>query len=156
LTADFCYTPAMKITETGKRFIGLVVFIAVVIFYVMLFRFGASPCGYGTHTRLGLPACSYLARTHYPCPGCGVTTAAAAMARGRLIEAFRASAFGAMAFAAIVVLGIAGLLQAITGRDVLIKFRPGPKGVLLILILFFASWGLKVGLGVLEGRYPIK
>jgi hypothetical protein len=146
----------MKIAEPAKRLVGCLFFAAGVFAYVMLFRLGASPAGHGTHTQLGLPACSYLATKHYPCPGCGVTTAAVAMSHGRIFDALNASVFGAFAFLAIMTLGAAGLLQAVTGRDVLKKFKPRPWVVLLIVILFFASWGLKTGLGVLEGRYPIK
>lgn len=78
------------------------------------------------------------------------------MARGRAIEALHGSVFGVFAFLAIMTLGIAGLVQVLTGRNVLRKFKPGPWAVLAIIILFLVSWGLKTGLGVWEGRYPIK
>ena len=156
IAAGFCYTFAMKIVGIGKRLIGVAFFAIGIFVYVLMFRTGSSPAGYGTHTRLGLPACSYLATKHYPCPGCGVTTASANMARGQVVEALRASLFGALAFLAIMAIAVAGLVQAVTGRDVLMKFWPRSWVIALIVVLFFASWGLKTGLGILDGIYPIR
>ena len=43
--------------------------------------------GQGTHQQLGLPACSFLVQTGYPCPSCGLTTSVVAMAHGKLQQA---------------------------------------------------------------------
>lgn len=37
--------------------------------------------GVGTHTQLGLPPCGFLWLTGLPCPGCGLTTSFAHLAR---------------------------------------------------------------------------
>ena len=55
--------------------------------------------GFGTHEELGLPPCSFLARTGYPCASCGMTTSFAAMAHGRLVEAFLAHPWASVGWA---------------------------------------------------------
>jgi hypothetical protein len=55
-------------------------------------------CGYGTHTQLGLPPCSFLRWTHLPCPSCGLTTCFAWAIRLHLWKAFLANPFGILAF----------------------------------------------------------
>ncbi|CAN5727034.1 DUF2752 domain-containing protein [soil metagenome] len=54
------------------------------------------PRGFGTHTGLGLPPCSFQARTGKNCPGCGLTTAMSWMVRGRISEAWRAHPVGTL------------------------------------------------------------
>lgn len=52
------------------------------------------PAGHGTHTQLGLPPCGFLVMTGCPCPGCGLTTSFAHMARFDVIGAASANPFG--------------------------------------------------------------
>ena len=111
--------------------------------------------GYGTHTQMGLSGCSFLARTGYPCPGCGITTSIAAMAHGRVILAARAQLFGVMLFAAVAVYGLLGLADVITGGDLLYKARPRLWWAWVALAGLLLGWGVKVGLGVLAGQYPL-
>jgi hypothetical protein len=47
--------------------------------------------GHGTHEQLGLPPCGFLEWTGIPCPGCGLTTAFAHLARGEVVAAFQAN-----------------------------------------------------------------
>jgi hypothetical protein len=54
------------------------------------------PGGHGTHRQLGLPPCTFLVLFGRPCPSCGMTTSWSCLVRGGLIEAFRASAGGAL------------------------------------------------------------
>ena len=44
------------------------------------------PDGIGTHTALGLSPCGFLNSTGLPCATCGMTTATALAARGRLVD----------------------------------------------------------------------
>ncbi len=52
------------------------------------------PAGHGTHTQLGLPPCGFLVITGCPCPGCGLTTSFAHMARFDVFGAAAANPFG--------------------------------------------------------------
>src|SRR5208337_4989119 len=64
--------------------------------------------GHGTHEQLGLPPCSMLANTGWPCPSCGLTTSVAAMMHGQPAAAARAQPFGVLLTAGAAVLAIAG------------------------------------------------
>ena len=112
--------------------------------------------GYGTHRRLGMPSCSWMTRTGYPCPTCGLTTSQSAMARGQFAAAFRAHPLGAAIFLGVATVGAAGAVQAVTGRELLPAFRPRgwwlPAGALALA----ASWGLKVLLGMASGQLPLR
>jgi hypothetical protein len=54
------------------------------------------PKGFGTHTQLGLPPCYFAQVTGQLCPSCGMTTAFAWFARGRLDQAWRANPAGCL------------------------------------------------------------
>ena len=56
------------------------------------------PSGHGTHTQLGLPACGFFLMTSLPCPGCGLTTSFAHMARFDLVQAFASHPIGVPLF----------------------------------------------------------
>lgn len=47
-----------------------------------------------THTKLGLPPCSFKLLTRVPCPSCGLTTSFALLVRGDLKNSLRANAAG--------------------------------------------------------------
>lgn len=53
-----------------------------------------NPNRVGTHTQLGLAECPTMARTSVPCPTCGMTTAAAWLARGHLQDSLRSNPAG--------------------------------------------------------------
>ena len=112
--------------------------------------------GHGTHRQLGLPACSFLVRTGYPCPTCGLTTAMALMARGRVAGAFEAHPFGVALFAAVVVLAGVGAGELATGRDVLGRLRPSLWWCALGIGALLAGWGWKLLTGLLSGTLPMR
>jgi Protein of unknown function (DUF2752) len=63
------------------------------------------PAGTGSHEELGLPPCSFLATTGYPCPTCGCTTAVANFSHGHVLRSFLTQPFGfAVALVAFVLL----------------------------------------------------
>ena len=111
--------------------------------------------GYGTHRQLGLPSCSFLVREGYPCPGCGMTTAFAAMAHGQVGGALGAQPFGAVLFAAVVVLTAMGAVEALSGRNILGRFRPRMWWLWVAVAAWLIGWAVKVALGVAEGQYPL-
>ncbi|HVS18519.1 MAG TPA: DUF2752 domain-containing protein [Planctomycetota bacterium] len=79
--------------------------------------FVPASAGHGTHTQLGLPPCSFMELTALPCPGCGVTTAAALAARGEFARAFVTQPFGAALTLGMALFPAWALVQALRGRD---------------------------------------
>lgn len=84
-----------------------------------------------------------------------MTTAAAAMARGRAVTALKAHLFGAALVAAVAILGLAGLAEAGTGRNLLGGFRPRRWWLAAAVVFWLLGWGVKVVLGLLTGQYPL-
>jgi hypothetical protein len=80
-----------------------------------------SPKGMGTHQQLGLPPCTFLYLTGFPCPFCGMTTSWTHAAHGQVFESIRAQPMGFAFFAVdfFLVAWILGL--ALLGRA---QFRP--------------------------------
>lgn len=75
-------------------------------------RLEADSSGVGTHTQLGLGACSVLSATGWPCPMCGMTTTFTHLAHGAIGSAITTQPFGVVLFAATVLLAGAGLADA--------------------------------------------
>ncbi len=69
-----------------------------------------SPLGHGTHTQLGMPPCSFVVMTGYPCPSCGWTTAFAYMMHAKPLASFRTQPFGALLCLATAFAGMLSLL----------------------------------------------
>jgi len=112
--------------------------------------------GYGTHEQLGLPPCSFLTRTGWPCPTCGLTTSMALMAHGRVAAALRAHPFGVVLAALLVAVTAAGIAELATGRDVLALARPGLWWLVAVGVLLVLSWVWKLTAGWVSGELPIR
>ena len=67
----------------GNRLRGLLVAGPCLTMLIVALTLQPRNAGYGTAQRLGLPQCSVLLRTGYPCPTCGMTTSVSAAVRGR-------------------------------------------------------------------------
>lgn len=76
--------------------------------------------GMGTHQQLGLPPCTFLWMTGFPCPFCGMTTSWAHAAHGDVIASLRTQPMGFLFFVLSVALALFTLTNAILGRD---RFR---------------------------------
>lgn len=63
---------------------------------VVAARLDPSPAGAGTHMQLGLPNCGWMMTMGKPCPTCGMTTAFAQAAHGRLDAAVAVQPMGAI------------------------------------------------------------
>lgn len=111
--------------------------------------------GYGTHTQLGLPPCSFKVNTGLPCPSCGMTTSMAAMAHGQIADAFAAQPFGVLLFIFVVMLGGFGAAEAATGRNLLRVLRPGLWWVGVLVVGLLAGWGIRLALGAASGKYSL-
>jgi len=104
------------------------------------------PRGFGTHEKLGLPACRPMEWWGVPCPGCGVTTSMALIAHGRPWDSFANQPFG-FAFALVCVAFAAwAFVQALRGRDLskaVVDLRVG-RLVLALVVLMAAAWIYKI------------
>jgi hypothetical protein len=104
------------------------------------------PRGFGTHERLGLPACKPMEWWGVPCPGCGVTTSLALVAHGHPWSSIVNQPFG-FAFAFVLVAFAAwALVQAFRGRDLskaVNELRVG-RLVMWLALLMAASWIYKL------------
>ena len=112
--------------------------------------------GHGTHRQLGLPPCSFLSRTGYPCPTCGLTTSTAAMAHGRIGQAFLAHPLGVVLFAGVAAVAMAGLAELIRGRDYLRLLRPGLWWAVVVGAAMLCGWGFKIAYGLSVGTLPMR
>lgn len=77
--------------------------------------------GVGTHQQLGLPPCTFLWATGFPCPFCGMTTSWAHAARFDVIGSIRTQPMGFVLFAVAVGLALLLLLRAAKGTP---RFDP--------------------------------
>ncbi|NBX36689.1 MAG: DUF2752 domain-containing protein [Planctomycetes bacterium] len=102
--------------------------------------------GIGTHRQLGLPSCSWPSTMNIPCPSCGMTTAFALAADGRLIDAFHAQPLGLLLAIGTAALAIASAHSAATGaRTVGILWgMVGSKAWWALGAFAVAAWGYKI------------
>ncbi len=116
-----------------------------------------SESGVGTHEQLGGTPCGFLIREGIPCPACGVTTAMAASAHGRLALAVRAQVGGLVLLAAVAAMGLAGAAQALTGRHVLEPFALHRWGWWLAggTVVILGGWAIKLARGYASGELPL-
>ena len=105
-----------------------------------------SASGYGTHTQLGLPPCTFLRLTHLPCPSCGLTTCFAWAVRLHFWKAFLANPFGILAFlgtVAVIPASIFLLWRRMSFRRIT-ESAQFTKAVYAVTALYFLSWVLKL------------
>jgi hypothetical protein len=112
--------------------------------------------GYGTHQQLGLPACSFQARTGYPCPTCGLTTSLSSAARGDLAAALRAHPFGPVLLAGIVAIAAAGTAELVFATAVLPSLRISRWWAVAALAGLLVAWGIKIAAMHARGELPLR
>lgn len=145
-------------TARHVRLVGLLVAGPAAVVLALAAWVHPSPRGYDTHTQLGLSACSLIQTTGMPCPTCGMTTAFAHMARGQVVEALQAQAFGAVLFVLMLAAALAGTAQALGGRDHFgaAPLRPRMWWLWALLAGGTAGWALKMALGLWSGALPAR
>ncbi len=136
---------ASALSRGGRFRMGLFAFSALALLAVAAWLTPAAG-GMGTHTQLGIPACTWPTTLGLPCPSCGMTTAFALAADGRLIDSFLAQPFGcllAIATAAFVV--VAGY-ATVTGSQLVAALFKSVSGVgwWLVGATLLLSWGYKI------------
>lgn len=77
--------------------------------------------GHGTHQQLGLPPCTFLWLTGFPCAFCGMTTSWTHAAHGQVLESIRTQPMGFVFFSIDLALVVWILGLAVLGRA---QFRP--------------------------------
>jgi len=105
--------------------------------------------GYGTHTQLGLPACSFKQLTGVPGPGCGTTTSFAYMSDGQPVEALRANLLGVIFYLLVVLGGLEALINLLFGKISLLSWLVEYvrlRHVYVFFTLWILSWILKLHL----------
>lgn len=108
------------------------------------------PSGFGTHALLGLGPCGFLSLTGQRCPTCGMTTAFAWMARGRIDRAVEANPAGALLAPVCVALVPWLVLCAVSGRPRWgARSIEGPLIVVTVatVAVGLAAWTIRVILG---------
>ncbi|MBW3542790.1 MAG: DUF2752 domain-containing protein [Planctomycetes bacterium] len=114
--------------------------------FVMARCLEPDPRGFGTHERLGLPACRFETVVGMPCPSCGLTTSFAHAVRGRLFDAARSHPAGLFLAAVCAVLVPWAACCAVTGRLWWIE-RPDRALVAIAVGFCFVaglSWCLRI------------
>jgi Protein of unknown function (DUF2752) len=104
------------------------------------------PRGFGTHTQLGLGACSFREMSGKPCPACGMTTAFAWSVRGRVDRAWRANPAGCVIAPMVLILIPWLAASSMTGRTWPFRTADVPLvGVVLLgVALALANWAVRL------------
>jgi len=142
--------------ESSHRYRGAVVAAPCLLALVLAGRLMPWADGFGTHQDLGLPACSVLAETGWPCPTCGLTTSVSAMAHGQAGRAVRAHPFGPAIFLGLLVGAAAGVVEILSGTDVLGLLRPRLWWAVAGLLGILAGWSVKLLAGAMSGELPLR
>jgi hypothetical protein len=102
--------------------------------------------GVGTHTRLGLAHCEFLARTSLPCPTCGMTTSFAHFVRGNLLASLYVQPMGTVLALGTAVAFWVALYIGVTGQPVLRLLRQidGVYYVIPLVTMALLAWGWKM------------
>ena len=102
--------------------------------------------GMGTHVQLGLPPCGFLYLTSLPCPGCGLTTSFAHMARLQITSAAIAHPLGVPLFlltCAAVPVSFYACVRAAPVVQTIERLRV-PQGILLLSAAALLAWVVRV------------
>ncbi len=106
------------------------------------------PSGLGTHQQLNLPPCGWISSGGLPCPTCGMTTAFALAADGRVLAALATQPAGAALAIGSACLLLGATLVLVTGLDL----RPALERILTPRFwwgaagLILVGWGWKIAL----------
>jgi len=106
------------------------------------------PRGYGTHEKLGMAPCHFLAWTGFPCPGCGITTSVSLAAHGRFAESFANQPFGTLVAVLVPILAIFALVQHARRRDLgqLLHASRPLWWMIALAVIGLGSWAWKIAL----------
>lgn len=102
--------------------------------------------GHGTHTQMGLPACTWTVWFDKPCMTCGMTTAFATAGEGRWLDSFLTQPAGMVLSVMTAAAFWLGVHTLITGSRIgtLVASLTRPRTVTLLIGGFLAAWGYKL------------
>ncbi len=109
-------------------------------------RLEPDPRGFGTHTQLGMPPCSFLRMTGRLCPTCGMTTAFAWSVRGRVDRSWQANPAGCVLALLSVPLMVWLLVSALANEPAGFSSlsRPLAIAVVAAVVLSLACWLIRL------------
>jgi len=143
--------PAMRPAAGGLampwRTLLMVIPLAALGVWGLLLGLSPSPARLGTHVQLGLAPCPTLAATGRPCPTCGMTTAAAWLARGRVAEAASANMAALPLFGLVILAAAWAGACAVRGRLVWFENWDRPLELWAVgsFLIAAATWLVRVG-----------
>lgn len=161
VTGEHPLGPLLLRTPVVRKTRGRVISAAILVACVALLTTAASISpdreGLGSHRQLGLPACSVVVLTGYPCPTCGMTTAFTFAVRGRFLSAFHAHPGGLCVALAVAGAGVVALVVLITGKRWAVNwYRVSPARVALGgVLLVLGGWVYKLAIGLATGALPM-
>lgn len=137
--------PAPRLRRRDQWFYGLC-WVTGALVFSLSFYLTPEAAGVGTHTQLGLPPCGVYELFHKPCPSCGMTTAFALLARGRVWEAVKVQPAGVAVFAAALWLWLYMPIAFLKRRpfDHLFELKPILVTVVGLMVLILAVWAWRL------------
>ena len=130
----------------GQRWLALLICAASLGVLSVAAWLDPNPTGYGSHTQLGFSSCFWISRAEMPCPTCGMSTAFAFAAEGKLIQSFLAQPMGfLLSILTVMTFWMAGH-AALTGSRVafLLLRLWRPSVIWFFAGLTLASWIYKI------------
>lgn len=131
------------------RLIAAAVCVGCLVLLVVSAKLAPDGAGHGTHTQLGMPACTWAQTFDKPCMTCGMTTSFALAADGNLLDSARAQPFGFLlavltagaAWGAGHVAATGSMLAEAAGRVLNARFLWLSLGVLMAAWVYkFVTW----------------
>lgn len=140
--APLPHLPGANAGRTANRLIALTIFLPTLGLLIVAASLSPSATGHGTHTQLGLAPCGFLAATGFPCATCGMTTAFALAADGRLVSAWLNQPAGAVLALLTAMAAVTAGWSLISGMDLapLGKALWRPAVVIALIGLILAGW----------------
>jgi hypothetical protein len=135
-----------QVLPLRERLVALAIAMACLTPLIIAVILTPSPDGYGSHTKLGLAPCEFMARTGLPCPSCGMTTSWTWFVRGNLAASLYVQPMGTVVAILAASCFWTALYTAITGRPAHRLLRAVRSRYYLVPLLSFAilAWGWKI------------
>jgi hypothetical protein len=132
--------------KPGERILGGFVASGALAILAIAAWLQPSPQGHGTHTQIGLPACTWTVWFDKPCPTCGMTTAFATAGEGRWLDSFITQPAGMLLSVMTAAAFWLGAHTLITGSRIgnLVAFAARPRPIAILITGFLAAWGYKL------------